>query len=568
MAPEHAMAGRIAVCEVPGLSPLALRMDPLLLLSATELARRIRARDVSAHDVVLAHVRRIQKVDPVLHAVVQDRFALALDEAGRADDLLAGGATRDLPPLFGVPCTVKEAFALEGMPNTGGLVARRGRPATADATAVKRLRAAGAIPLGVTNLSELCMWMESSNRIYGRTNNAYDPTRTAGGSSGGEGAIVGAAGAPFGLGSDVGGSIRMPAFFNGVFGHKASGGLVPNSGQFPCAENDALRYLTTGPLCRRAEDLMPLLRVLAGPDGIDARCEAMPLGDPASVKLAGMRVVVVRHNGIVRIEPALEDAIERAASALARRGALVVEARLDKLSRSLEMWSAVLNAAGGETFAELMGEGTPIRAGAELARWLLGRSSHTFPAIMLALLEKVPSLMPGHAEAMVPDDRAPPRRPEPHRAGRGDALPPVPEGGAEAQPPAPRPARLRLHGDLQRAREPGDAGAARPVPRPAVAPPRRAGRRRPRRGPRDDRRRPGARGALRRVGPSPPAHRGLSSARSEDPAPERVDPVPERPEARRTVRAVGGGRGRLFHVVVAQLRQGGRGRRPRPGGAG
>src|SRR6185295_7028017 len=103
-----------------------------------------------------------------------------------------------------------------------------------------------------------------SNKLYGRTSNPYDARHIVGGSSGGEGAIVGAGGVPFGLGSDVGGSIRMPAFFNGVFGHKPTGGLVPNSGQFPCAENDALRYLATGPLARKAEDLMPLLRVLAG----------------------------------------------------------------------------------------------------------------------------------------------------------------------------------------------------------------------------------------------------------------------------------------------------------------
>lgn len=374
-------------------------MDPLLLLSASEIARRVRAGTLGVHEVALAHVRRIQRVDPAVHAVVQDRFARALEEAHLADE--RGAGEQGLPPLFGVPCTIKEAFALEGMPNTGGLFARKGRLATGDATAVKRLRAAGAIPMGVTNLSELCMWMESANRIYGRTNNAYDPTRTAGGSSGGEGAIIGAGGSPFGLGSDVGGSIRMPAFFNGIFGHKPTGGLVPNSGQFPCAENDALRYLTTGPLCRRAEDLMPLLRVLAGPDGIDARCEAMPLGDPNAVKVAGLRVVLVRGNGIVRVEPALDDAIANAARALAQKGAHVVEARLDKLGRSLEMWSAMLNAAGGESFAELMGEGTAVSGGVELARWLLGRSAHTLPAIVLALLEKVPNLVPAHAEKMV-----------------------------------------------------------------------------------------------------------------------------------------------------------------------
>jgi fatty acid amide hydrolase 2 len=266
---------------------------------------------------------------------------------------------------------------------------------------VARLREAGAIPLGVTNTSELCMWLESANRVYGRTNNPYDAGRTAGGSSGGEGAIIGAGASPFGLGSDVAGSIRMPAFFNGIFGHKPSSGLVPNAGQFPCAENDALRYLSTGPLCRRASDLMPLLRVIAGPHPDDSACRAMPIGDPSQVSVAGLRVVLVRQNGITRVDPPLEAAIENAARALERAGARVVEARLDRLSRSLDMWSAMLDAAGGASFAELMGDGTPVRPAPELVRWLVGRSPHTLPALALALVEKVPRLVPSYARRMV-----------------------------------------------------------------------------------------------------------------------------------------------------------------------
>ena len=143
-------------------------------------------------------------------------------------------ATR-LPPLLGVPCTIKENFAFVGTPQASGLLARAHIVNDHDAPAVARLRAAGAIPLGVTNTSELCMWMESFNKVYGITNNPYDPTRTVGGSSGGEGAIIGSGASPFGLGADVGGSIRMPAFFNGVFGHKPSPLLIPNGGQYPAA---------------------------------------------------------------------------------------------------------------------------------------------------------------------------------------------------------------------------------------------------------------------------------------------------------------------------------------------
>ena len=171
------------------------------------------------------------------------------------------------------------------MPNCAGMVALRDRRSETTAPAAQRLIDAGFIPLGVTNTSELTMWIESVNRVYGRTRNAYDPHRTAGGSSGGEGAAVGSGGSPVGLGSDIAGSIRVPAFFNGVFGHKPSPGLVPNTGQFPSTAGEAAFMLTLGPLARHAEDLMPVTRIVSGPDGEDERCVARELGDPETVDL-------------------------------------------------------------------------------------------------------------------------------------------------------------------------------------------------------------------------------------------------------------------------------------------
>ena len=150
------------------------------------------------------------------------------------------------------------------MPQVVGMVSRRDVYGQKDSYAVAALRNAGAIPLGVTNTPELAMWYETYNRVYGRSKNAYDRGRITGGSSGGEGAIVGAGGTPVGLGSDVAGSIRMPAFFNGVFGHKASPLLINNDGHFPSAHGQTLNYLSAGPLCRRAEDLEVLVRILAG----------------------------------------------------------------------------------------------------------------------------------------------------------------------------------------------------------------------------------------------------------------------------------------------------------------
>jgi len=385
------------------------RMNPLLTQSATTLARRIRQREITSEQAVRAHIHRIRVVNPRLNLVVSDRFDAALDEARQADERLAVQGPDGLPPLHGVPCTIKEAFALSGMPNSAGLVSRRGVIAAQDATAVARLRAAGAIPLGVTNVSELCMWMESDNRVYGRSRNPYDSRRIVGGSSGGEGGIVGAGGSPFGLGSDIGGSIRMPAFFNGVFGHKPTGGLVPGTGQYPNAETgDAqlLRYVTTGPLCRRAADLWPLLTLLAGPDGQDAGCRELELGDPDAVDLQDLRVLDVPENGFSPVHPALRAAQQRAVTWLAGRGAHVVRARLPALSKSLFIWSSMLSAAPGPSYRELLADGGSFRLGRELLRALAGRSPFTVPSLGLALLEQVPGWLPAAAEKHVALGRA------------------------------------------------------------------------------------------------------------------------------------------------------------------
>ena len=377
----------------------------MLTRSASELATAIRERTTSSREVVEAHIERIRAVNPVLNAVVEDRFEEALKEAeaadGRVTEATAAGRLDELPPLHGVPCTIKEVFALPGFRQTSGLVSRRDFVASEEATTVTRLRAAGAVVMGSTNVSELCMWMETSNKLYGRTNNPYDPKRIVGGSSGGEGAIVGAGASPFGLGSDIGGSIRMPAFFNGVFGHKPTGGLVPGSGQYPLAENDALRYLCTGPIARRAEDLMPLVRILAGPDGIDTGCYDQPLGEPDDVDVSGLRVLDVRGNGFRRVSKELSESQERVARALAERGADVRRVRIETLKRSLDLWASMMADAADTTFAELLGNGTRIRAGRELARMATGRSDHTLPALGLAVLERGAALMPGRQRRFV-----------------------------------------------------------------------------------------------------------------------------------------------------------------------
>lgn len=379
--------------------------DHLLTASATELANEIRSGRVTSRAVVEAHMEHIQRVDPILNAVVEERFEDALKEAELADDAVRSKESDDLPRFHGVPCTIKEVFAVPGMRQTAGVVARRDHVAGEEASTVTRLREAGAIVMGTTNVSELCMWMETANKIYGRTRNPYDPERIVGGSSGGEGAIIGAGGSPFGLGADIGGSIRMPAFFNGVFGHKPSGGLVPGTGQIPSPENAALRYNCTGPIARRAEDLMPLLRILAGPDGSDAGCFEQELGDPATVDLAATRVIDVRGNGFRRVSAELGEAQERAARALEAAGADVRRARVESLKRSLDMWAAMMSDAADTTFAQHLWRDSPRSSAKELARLALRRSDHTLPAVALTILERAASRMPGRTRRFVEQGR-------------------------------------------------------------------------------------------------------------------------------------------------------------------
>src|SRR5436305_13226223 len=199
-------------------------MAPVTERSALELARAIRRHEVSAAEVVEAHIERHLRFGPRVNALVADRFAAARQEAAAADRRVAGETEEELPPLLGVPFTVKESIALLGMPQSAGLMARRDLRSAQTAPVIQRLIDAGAIPLGVTNTSELTLWIESENRVYGRTNNPYDGRRTAGGSSGGEAAAVGCGGSPFGIGSDIPGSIRIPAFLRGVLGHQPSSG--------------------------------------------------------------------------------------------------------------------------------------------------------------------------------------------------------------------------------------------------------------------------------------------------------------------------------------------------------
>lgn len=374
-------------------------MDPLLKATALELARMVRRRTVSPVELVQAHIRRIEAVNPAVNAVVAQRFDQALGEAEQAEQRVMNAAEDDvLPPLLGVPCTMKDFYAVAGLPQTGGLVIRKHAVAAEDAVVTRRVREAGAIVLGVTNVPEGGLWLESDNRVYGRTNNPWDLRRTAGGSSGGEGAIVASGGSPFGMGSDIGGSIRLPAAFCGVAGHKPTGRMVPNTGHWPPLEDPHRSFLVCGPLARSTHDLMPLLRIIAGPEPDDDFVQRFELDDPAAVDLRDVNVYPVPSNG-ARVHPELQDAVGSAAQALRDRGATIGEIDASVLREAIWIWAAMMGQGEETSYAELVSGNPRLSVWRELVKLALRRSHHTAPVLAViagqSLLDRFPKRQAG-----------------------------------------------------------------------------------------------------------------------------------------------------------------------------
>lgn len=367
--------------------------EALTDLSLFDLRARLRSRKLTPSALTLAHIERIIAVNPALNAVIEDRFATARAEARAADELLAKTADFDsLPPLFGIPCTIKEFFAVCGMPQTGGLVRREHSRAACDSTVVERLRKAGAIVLGTTNVPEGGLWMETHNLLYGRTNNPWNLSRTCGGSSGGEGAIVAAGGAPFGIGSDIGGSIRLPAAFCGTVGHKPSGGLVPLTDHFPPALGES-QFLVGGPLCRRVGDVLPILRVIAGPDGKDHTCAELSIGDPATVDLTKVKVFPVPAP--LRTSAVMREAVTSAATALADLGTRLGTLDAERFSGGFVLWMAAMTtAAGSLTYGDVLADSGNISVAKELLRLPLNRSQYILPSLVTVAFEKLLKILP------------------------------------------------------------------------------------------------------------------------------------------------------------------------------
>ncbi|MBX7147815.1 amidase [bacterium] len=364
-----------------------LRGKELLQLSGLQMAELIRNGVVSSVDCVKTHIEHIEAVNGKINAVVGKRYDEALSEAKAADRAVK--AKKKLGSYHGVPFTVKECFAVDGMPNTAGTVYRKDVKASEDSTTVTRMKKAGGIVVGVTNTSEICLWVETNNRVYGMTNNPYNTKRTVGGSSGGEGAIIGAGGSPLGVASDLAGSIRLPAFFNGIFGHKPTGGLVPNTGHFPPVASGIGRCLVTGPMARKSEDLWPMLKIMAGPDERDSCCETFKLVNPNKVKISDLKVFNIHGDGSIKVSDDLLGVQNKVARHLSLLGASVEEHQVFEFKKSLDIWSSFMAAAKGEPTIKMLGGGVAIKPFKEFFKWMFRMSHHTLPAIVLPLLESI-----------------------------------------------------------------------------------------------------------------------------------------------------------------------------------
>ena len=320
-------------------------MSEIIFMSAKSIATGIRARRFTAVDVVEAHLARINEVNGSLNAVVCLASERARTEARRADEALARG--QNLGPLHGVPMTLKDSIDTQGVVTTGGTMGRVGFVPDRDSTVAARLRAAGAILLGKTNTPELTLAGETNNLVYGRTNNPYDLSRMPGGSSGGAGAIVASGGSPLDIGSDTGGSIRLPSHFCGIAGIKPNSGRVPRTGHIVPYGMGAVDSLTQlGPMARYVEDLALTLPIIAGPDWRDPAIVPIPLGDPADVNVSSLRVAMHTDNGLLSPTDEIRNAVISAAAALGEAGVSVEEDRPPALARLPEFHRAISSGDG------------------------------------------------------------------------------------------------------------------------------------------------------------------------------------------------------------------------------
>src|SRR6266853_232359 len=312
------------------------KMAALHYLSLVKLVERIRTRAISPREVVDQHLERIAELQPRLNAFGHMDVAGACEQAQAAETAVMRG--KPLGVLHVVPLTVKSCIDVAGWPCAAGSLLRKENIPSSDAVLVQRLRNAGAILLGNTNTPEVLMAYETDNLLAGKTSNPWNAEYSSGGSSGGEAAAIAAGCSAGGVGSDGGGSIRVPAHFCGICGLKPTPGRIPSNGHYP-AGNSAFGWLgVVGPMARTVSELKVLFDVLGGPDSGDALTIPVPTFDETSLRSKNVRIGILEGAGLGAVTPETQLAVRQAAQLFAYQGFILEPFRLNNLERVLELW--------------------------------------------------------------------------------------------------------------------------------------------------------------------------------------------------------------------------------------
>jgi len=299
-------------------------MEDIAFASATALAGEIRAKRIGCLELLDFYLKRAETYNPALNAIIAWQMEKARERARAADAALAKGESWG--PLHGVPVTVKEAFDVAGLPTTFGNPVFAKNIAPRNSALVDRLEGAGAVVYGKTNVPLMLLDSQTFNEIYGTTNSAWDQKRSPGGSSGGAATVLAAGLAALEAGSDIGGSLRNPAHYNGVYGHKTTTGTVSTRGHGPPGVLIPTDMFVAGPMARHAEDLALAMGVLAGPDGPGASAWRIDLPPPRAKRLRDFRVAIWAHSPLSAVDDRIIEKLEAVGDTLRSAGALVSDA--------------------------------------------------------------------------------------------------------------------------------------------------------------------------------------------------------------------------------------------------
>jgi Asp-tRNA(Asn)/Glu-tRNA(Gln) amidotransferase A subunit family amidase len=357
-------------------------MSELTFLSAVSMAEKIRQKKLSPLELIEAHLARIEKLNPKLNAFVQVDADGARRQAHAAQDAVIRG--EKLGPLHGVPVSIKSSIEVKGLRCEAGTKLRAGFVAAQDAPLVSRLRKAGAIILGNTNTPELLIAWETDNLLYGRTNNPWDLSRTPGGSSGGEAAAIAAGCSAGGVGSDGGGSIRVPAHFSGICGLKPTPGRIPATGHFPTSVGPFALLGVVGPMARTVADLRVLFEVMQGPDDGDPSAAPVPVRWPSREEIKQLRIGYFEDDGRTPVTAETRAAVRAAVEALRGAGFDVESFRPEGLESARHLWWQFFGIAGGMLLGPMTkgreADLSPILK--QFSRWVAAEPSHSAETLL------------------------------------------------------------------------------------------------------------------------------------------------------------------------------------------